>query len=189
MEDLPSQHRRLGLADFRTTDSLNDVKTQLLSHLNAGKPLETVLRGHLWIERGMNLILERVSVDESELGRARLTFAQKVAVLAALGHIEEDEAVAVRAVNGVRNRLAHDVSAELSKDEVNALGSGFSVRLRELAGPELRNALPERAFAQGIATIVVVLHLTVDNLDARKRYDAYLHQQAVEALRGAALEP
>jgi hypothetical protein len=82
---------------------------------------EILLRGHLWIESLVNQILEVHIVDASCLDLDRMTFRQKIDVAQAFGFIGPDDGKAFRGLNRLRNKLAHNVMAEPSEEEIKSL--------------------------------------------------------------------
>jgi hypothetical protein len=104
-------------------------RKQFIRHLfEPESSFEVLLRGHLWIESLITSILEVQVVDAKALDLDRLAFRQKVDIAQAFGFIGPDDGTALRALNRLRNRLAHDLKMEPSEGDIREL-------LTTLAGP------------------------------------------------------
>lgn len=82
---------------------------------------EILLRGHLWMENLINRILEIQVVNEGALDLDRIGFRQKVDIAQAFGFISQNDGYALKALNRLRNRLAHNLMAEPSGSEIRDL--------------------------------------------------------------------
>ena len=81
--------------------------------------VDTLLRGHLSVEHFLEQLLEKGLSRPAELGR--LTWRQKLAVVAALGLVDPQGTKALSRLNKLRNGLAHDLSVEPTDDDIAAL--------------------------------------------------------------------
>lgn len=108
-------------------------KNQFNQHLfKPESHFEILLRGHLWLESFINRILDIHIVDASSLDTDRITFRQKIDVAQAFGFIKAGDGTALRELNRLRNRLAHNVMAEPTKGEIKALIATLSDRPRSI---------------------------------------------------------
>ncbi|NDO88677.1 hypothetical protein [Cellulosimicrobium composti] len=82
--------------------------------------LAAFLKGHLWVERCLNSYLDQALVRAEVLNIAKESFSRKVNLAEALGLVE-NYASALRAMNAVRNRIAHDLDHELARDDVKQM--------------------------------------------------------------------
>jgi hypothetical protein len=82
---------------------------------------EILIRGHLWIESLINQILAVHMTDSSILDIDRLGFRQKVDIAQAFGFIYPEDGRALRELNRLRNKLAHDLSAEPRESDIQNL--------------------------------------------------------------------
>jgi hypothetical protein len=108
-------------------------------HLPPGKDDEVlILKGHLLIERLLERFHEQNLANPSPVAQSRLSFAQKLAIAAALRANSDDEWLweAISALNSLRNDLAH----YLPSAKRHALQERF-LRLVE-ASPELPDLAP-----------------------------------------------
>lgn len=109
-----------------------------LSHTHGRSLVEVLLRGHLWVEKHLIGLLESELRRPEKLDLDRMTFSQKVKLADALGMLHPDEVGAIRMLNGMRNKLAHNLAGSPSADDV--------ARLRE-AMPESQRYLTEKLLA------------------------------------------
>lgn len=104
--------------------------------------LELVLRGHLWIESLLNGVIESRMRNAEALNLDRMTFAGKVDLAFALGAIDSDSAGWFRALNKMRNRLAHSLDGEPTQGELTDLAANVRGFAKEILDGALANALP-----------------------------------------------
>jgi hypothetical protein len=82
---------------------------------------EILLRGHLWMENFINRILEIHIVNTGVLDLDRIGFRQKVDIAQSFGFISQEDGYALKALNRLRNKLAHNLMAEPSESEIRDL--------------------------------------------------------------------
>lgn len=82
---------------------------------------EILLRGHLWMENLINRILELHIVNAGVLDLDRMGFRQKIDLAQAFGFISQADGNALKALNRLRNKLAHNLMAEPSEREIRDL--------------------------------------------------------------------
>jgi hypothetical protein len=80
-----------------------------------------ILRAHLFIERFMTDNLQRSNPALGSLEKAKLTFAQKVALLNPNDPDIAEVTPGLRRMNGIRNRLAHESHAEVTAEDAAVL--------------------------------------------------------------------
>lgn len=169
------------LAQFRTTDSFNDV-AKAFGQLSSDDPLELLIRGHLWIESALATLISRSMSRPAVLDKAGLSFSQKVSLAEAMGLIRQDVAFAMRQINRLRNRSAHNLNdPPNAADQAQFLGS-CSDYIRHVSGTDVEDFEFPEGVSQVIATLVIITHGRIDEIDANHRYSAHLHER-VEALR------
>jgi hypothetical protein len=93
--------------------------------------LSVVLRGHLYVEHFLTLVLSRALPDPDTLDVFDLRFPLKVDLAAALRVISIEEQDALKAINRIRNRFAHEPRAWFSDNDAGALWQTLSPRVRD----------------------------------------------------------
>ena len=99
-------------------------KAQFELHLFAPESFfEILLRGHLWIENLINDVLDVHVKDPSALDLDRMSFRQKIDIAQGFGFITPEDGRSLRTLNRLRNKLAHNLMAEPSQNEIRDLVS------------------------------------------------------------------
>lgn len=104
-----------------------------------------ILRSHLFVEHFLTEYLVALNPELGSITDARLTFAQKVALIgdATLG--VSYLMPGIRRLNTIRNRLAHTLAADISTDDINVfLGIALFKAMRD------KGAEPETPSAESI---------------------------------------
>lgn len=76
-----------------------------------------ILRAHLFVEHFLTAFLQKKNPALGDLDSARLSFAQKLALLPASGTSVSYLVPGIRQLNKVRNRLAHSLQAQVTEDD------------------------------------------------------------------------
>lgn len=79
------------------------------------------MRGHLWVEKYLTDLIRGALPEPTALKMDRMGFAQKVQLSVALGVVSESDAQALRTINTIRNKLAHDLHAEPTTADIDLL--------------------------------------------------------------------
>jgi hypothetical protein len=113
--------------------SYQEVDQQLMEQLVFDDgAISPVLKGHLFIERVLEELIERKLVHPSAiLRRGRLNFELKVDLARALDAISEKHVSVFKALNNVRNNFAHDGTFEVKFDELNGFKLDWEPLQRE----------------------------------------------------------
>jgi hypothetical protein len=88
----------------------------------------------------------------------RITFSQKVQLISAMNLVPSSLIPPVDYINGLRNRIAHELNFEISDDAVNNLINCTPKRLRQVA-------LEQRNGADGPLSLHEVLHVVLIQLE------------------------
>lgn len=92
--------------------------------------IETFLKGHLWLERLLDDFLTVAADPPEGLGLNRMTFANKLRLCKAFALLPEDYCQIFKKVNSIRNKLAHELTAEIENDITQTLLDGSRHDLR-----------------------------------------------------------
>lgn len=103
-----------------------------IAHLTSDRPLEVLIRGHLWVEAELIGILEDIIPFPSLIDLGRFTFPQKVSLVAAHGFIRPDDVPAYLKLNALRNKVAHNLAAEPDESYVTELFTSLGSNLRRI---------------------------------------------------------
>lgn len=105
-----------------------------MEHTRKRSIVEVLLRGHLWLENALIELIEAEVANPVPLKLDRMTFANKANLAEALGLLGSTDAGTLRALNKIRNRLAHDLHGEPTLDDLVLLERGLSQSQTDLAG-------------------------------------------------------
>lgn len=108
-------------------------KKQFEQHVfSPDSSFEVLLRGHLWAEFLVTKLLEVNMTDAQALDLDRTGFRQKADIAQAFGFLTRAEGDALRALNKLRNKLAHSLGAEPSEDDIRGLETALRGRPRAI---------------------------------------------------------
>lgn len=103
-----------------TLDDLDEKAMQLL--VFDTKELTSILKGHLFIERILDALIDRNLKHPEHLRRnQRLTFDLKIDLAQAMGVLPERFLSPIKALNSIRNKYAHSENYQVSLEELNRL--------------------------------------------------------------------
>ena len=158
-----------------------------LEHTQGRSLVEVLLRGHLWVEQHLVALLETELKRPEALNLDRMAFAQKVNLADALGMVTPDDAGTLRILNGMRNRLAHDLTGQPTEEDVARLESSVSESQRGLANkllPLMAQApgLPEARLCRRLSAVLLAL---LTEMEQHRQRHAYWreHRSAMEGYR------
>jgi hypothetical protein len=137
-----------------------DNVLHLLEHLDLDKSAVVVLKGHLVLEEKMTSIIEKFVFHPQHLEKARLTFAQKIAVCRSLSLDEDKNSMweLVGQLNTFRNALSHSLEGE-SRDRAAAAVRALYIR-------ECENIIDDEESANDAVLMIGAVALCQGFLDA-----------------------
>jgi hypothetical protein len=102
----------------------------MLNHINADDPLQIVVRGHLYVEAMLNKLICLRFPFPKAIDLADMHYPIKVDLAVALGMLSKDDAGSFRALNKLRNRLAHNIEYRVTSKDVRELLGTISPTMR-----------------------------------------------------------
>ncbi len=122
-------------------DDITKRKALFSEHVNAPDPLQIIIRGQLHIEAELvELISDSIAVVRPEvLELDDWSYTRKLEMAAALGLIATDVIGSYKALNSLRNKIAHDLSIQISEKHARDLYNSFSPFFRYLYGAAPEN--------------------------------------------------
>lgn len=109
------------------------------------------------VEAEMIRILEEIVPFPAHIDFDRFSFAQKTSLVAAHGFIRANDIGAYRALNKLRNEIAHDLDAEPGPRELANLIAAFGPHLRMLKGE-----VEDDDWQRELGAVVAVLFLALE---------------------------
>ena len=103
-----------------------------------------ILRAHLYVEHYLTEYLRKANPRLGNLNSVRISFSQKIDLLDPNDSLVKDIIPGIRHLNKIRNRLAHNLSAEITETDAEVFLSNLMFKaLREAsARPNLPNLEP-----------------------------------------------
>ncbi len=125
------------------------------------EPWTQIIIAHLYVDHVLNELLSIAFVVPSAVNISRMGFSQKVSLCAALGAIDNDIPVALNAVNGIRNGLAHSLKFEVTGEEirriVKSLPCTASEALQDLSSTPLQWSDERRRLLRCLCVVVLYI--------------------------------
>jgi hypothetical protein len=96
---------------------MSDQDKRFLGHLNADDPLQIIVRGHLYVDAELMKLIYEALPEPEAIDLTRLAFPARVDLAVAMGLFWSDEKPAYLFLNKLRNKLSHNLDAEVSRSE------------------------------------------------------------------------
>lgn len=132
-----------------------------LSHTEDRSLIEVLLKGHLWVESCLNRGVRIGLVKPDSVDLDRMPFSRKLDLAHGLGVVRDDLIQPLRLLNKLRNRLAHELTAEPTQDELLQLVSSLDTSIRE---PVLRAPADSGTGRLGHWLFAVLMILEASNM-------------------------
>jgi len=169
----PPFDQSLEFAPFQRPSTYERVCERFWQDLDPSNTQTMLLKSHLWVEYSLNLLLQERMVVLQSYELLRLTFRSRLDLAHALGLIDKEMLAFFKALNRMRNRLAHDlgfqVTAAVQAELISASGPWIRRIANVQSGAEYPSGLRDLVFA-----MVIALLDRSDTLYAEKGYDRYM---------------
>ena len=113
---------------------------EFVDRMSSLDSLTVIIKGHLYIESLLTVLLEYGFLRPSELDLDRLSFERKVKLAVAAGLIHEDIVPALRKLGNIRNVFAHELwptfSEKEERDFLNIVRQCIRLRKKIESSPE-----------------------------------------------------
>jgi hypothetical protein len=161
-EDLtPEDRDLLATPDEELVNKVSELcfdYEQFIGRVFQGDRWQQVLQAHLYFDHVITRMLEEALPNPDAMKLRRITFSQKVQLISAMNLVPSSLIPAVEYINGVRNRIAHELNFEISDDAVNNLINCTPKRLRQVA-------LEQSDSVDGPLSLHEVLHVVLIQLE------------------------
>ena len=98
----------------------------------ASDPISTVLRTHLFTEQVLEAHIRSWLQQPEALLGLNLRYPIKLELVGAFGAIEDRILQSLRALNKLRNDLAHHIDRDISEDHINNIGNPIGESFRKM---------------------------------------------------------
>lgn len=105
---------------------------KLRSHMSGDDDLQVVVRGHLYLEHVLIIMLQEALIAPDQINIRDLRFPTKIALLSAMGILRRSLVAPLNISNRLRNRVAHALEITVSADDRSKFFESFQVEARAL---------------------------------------------------------
>jgi len=102
------------------------------ARISVGDKWQQLLQAHLYYDHVITQMLVDALVNPDAINASRMSFFQKLQLINALGLLPADLLSSVEFIHGLRNKIAHDLSFEISEKDVRDLVNCTPKNLREI---------------------------------------------------------
>jgi hypothetical protein len=138
---------------------------EYLKKISANDHLRVVLGAHLYIEAALGDLIEAVLPYPEELNVTRRRFEERLRWASALGIVHPDEIPAYKAVNDLRNGMAHGVAEFVNVGQVDDLINKLGPEQLQMVTKSLGGRpLPGRHLLDVLVTLFALLKARLDHM-------------------------
>lgn len=148
---------------------LRPTNEQFITILNALDLAVLSIRGHVAIESALSDVIVNALPDPHQLEIERLSFPLKVDLAIALKGLHKDSRPLFLKLNTIRNRFAHQATAELDESSARDLKNSMAIIHRKMVGDHFNTSNDSRSILR-IATAAAFYesHGAADHLADKK---------------------
>lgn len=129
------------------------------ARISVGNTWQQLLQAHLYYDHVITQVLLDELANPDAINTSRMSFYQKLQLIRALGLLPAEMLSCVEFINGLRNKIAHDLSFEISEKDERDLFNCTPKYLRDImASDEDRDPGPLRLWE---LLLIVLLHIEV----------------------------
>ncbi|GAC1468014.1 MAG: hypothetical protein PVSMB11_03610 [Desulfuromonadaceae bacterium] len=123
------------------------------------------MRGHLYVEASLNRLISLRFLVPKAFDLATMHYPAKVDLAVALGMLGKDELGSLRALNTLRNRLAHNIEHKVTEKEVRQLLDTMSPTVRAVYKDFTKmKPIPANDHLFPLRCFIVILSMMLENL-------------------------
>jgi hypothetical protein len=134
---------------------------QLKARISTGERWQQLLQAHLYFDHVITRLLVDELANPDAIDARRMSFLQKLRLTQALGLIPTDLASSVEFINGLRNKIAHDLDFEISDKDERDLANCTPKRLRDImASDNKRDSVGPLRFHELLRIVLLQIEVT-----------------------------
>lgn len=88
------------------------------SRISTGDAWQRIVQGHLFFEHVVGQLLLEALTKPEAISLSRMGYSQRLDLASAMGILSDEQIVALRKINSLRNKLAHDLNFEITEQDV-----------------------------------------------------------------------
>jgi hypothetical protein len=135
---------------------------QFTGRVFKGDRWQQLLQAHLYFDHVITRMLEEALPNPDAIKLRRTSFSEKVQLISAMNLLPPSLLPPVKFINGLRNKIAHELNFEISDDAVNNLINCTPKRLRQVA-------LEQRGRADDPLSFHEVLHIVLIQIETLRQ--------------------
>ena len=105
---------------------------QLVARISTGEMWQQLLQAHLYFDHAITLLLLDALLKPEAINASRMSFMQKLQLINALGLLPGELVATVEFINGLRNKIAHDLNFALGEKDKRDLANCTPKPLRDI---------------------------------------------------------
>lgn len=129
------------------------------ARISTGDRWQQLLQAHLYFDHVITQLLVEALAKPDAIDASRMSFIQKVQLIEALGLLRADLAPAIVFMNGLRNKIAHDLNFEISDKDERDLANCTPKWLRDIMEADVERTPGPLRFHELLR--IVLLHMEV----------------------------
>lgn len=102
------------------------------ARISTGDRWQQLLQAHLYFDHVITQMLVDALANPDAINASRMSFLQKLQLIQALGLLSAELVATIEFVNGIRNKIAHDLNFEINDKEERDLSNCTPKRLRDI---------------------------------------------------------
>lgn len=141
-----------------------------------------VLKGHLLIENQIENLLKSALIKPNALDFNRLNFPFKLDLLVAIGILSQEDIIAYKRFNSMRNKFAHNIDYEVNEEDIAIIKNTLSAK--HLVFFEEEDYVKELEFNKKLKIIILTLFtlLIIHNASDESQDNQQIKQLDVKTL-------
>lgn len=104
--------------------------------IRSGDRWQQLIQAHLYFEHVVSQILADALAKPEAIALSRMGFSQRVDLIVAMALLPDELVTPVRKISGLRNKIAHDLTFEISDNDIRDLENCTPVFLRDAVRAE-----------------------------------------------------
>jgi hypothetical protein len=120
----------------RRTEVFSFDQDRFKKRIATGEHWQQLLQAHLYFDHVITQLLSEELVNPDAVNVSRMSFSQKMQFITALDLLSPELVSSVEFMNGLRNKIAHDLNFEISDKDVRDFTNCIPKYLRDIASDD-----------------------------------------------------
>lgn len=120
-----------------------------------GPPWQQLIQAHLYLDHTISLLISDALAKPAAMDTGRMGFAQKLQLVDGMALLADEVISAIRVINGLRNKIAHDLTFELTPESIRNAINAVPKFLHEVMKQEAGRAKGPLTFEEALKVLAV----------------------------------